>query len=432
MGVVFLGEDPKLGRKVAIKAMLPDLAESKSAQQRFLREARAAAVLEHDHIVAIHHVGEDHGTPFIVMPFLKGEALDTLLKRGEKLSLVQTLRIGREIAEGLAAAHELGLVHRDIKPANIWLEARGAGQASQGDTDGKNSAGKRDLPPRVKVLDFGLARATADSAHLTQSGAIIGTPAYMAPEQANGQAVDARSDLFSLGCLLYRVCTDELPFQGTGTMDTLIAVVSHDPPPPHEVNPAVPHGLSDLVMKLLAKAPADRPASAAEVAERLGQLEQRQPAPPESPARPQKSARREAAVDEPTQSFSERAGERKRDRKARARRRVLAGAAVLLLALGAAAVWIIVAQPAKTRRSWRSNAERRKSHRLRALTRPLSWAMIERRRRGPWNTVPLCGSILRTGMMWRSRKLATFPKKSSVFLSSSFQRTARSRSAMMT
>ena len=186
MGVVFLGEDNKLHRKVAIKAMLPHLAQSKSSQQRFLREAKSAAALEHDHIVAIHHVSEDRGAPYIVMPLLKGEPLDERLKREEPVPLDDVLRIGREVSEGLAAAHATGLIHRDIKPANIWLEAPRS---------------------RVKILDFGLARAAAQESGLTQQGAIIGTPAYMAPEQGRGGAVDARCDLFSLGVVLYRMCT---------------------------------------------------------------------------------------------------------------------------------------------------------------------------------------------------------------------------------
>src|SRR6202043_252637 len=168
MGVVFLGEDAKLGRKVAIKAMLPHLAGSKSSQQRFLREARAAAALEHDHIVPIFHVDEDRGAPFIVMPFLKGEPLDARLERDRSLPPAEVLRIGREVAEGLGAAHEAGLVHRDIKPANIWLETQPSG------------------PPRAMILDFGLARVQADNIQITQSGVIVGTPAYMSPEQARG------------------------------------------------------------------------------------------------------------------------------------------------------------------------------------------------------------------------------------------------------
>jgi serine/threonine protein kinase len=251
MGVVFLGEDLKLGRKVAIKAMLPHLAGSRSSQERFLREARAAAALEHDHIVAIHHVDEDRGAPFIVMPFLKGEPLDERLGR-EKLAIPEVLRIGREIAKGLAVAHAAGLIHRDIKPANIWLEAP---------------------EDRVKILDFGLARPSTGEQHLTQSGAIIGTPAYMAPEQCRSEPVDSRCDLWSLGVVLYCMCTGDLPFQGTDTVSTLLAIVTHQPPPPAQVNGLVPAALSDLVMQLLEKDPARRIARAEEVVAVLRSLD---------------------------------------------------------------------------------------------------------------------------------------------------------------
>jgi serine/threonine protein kinase/WD40 repeat protein len=251
MGVVFQGEDTRLGRKVAIKAMLPHLAGSKTSQDRFLREARSAAALEHDHIVPIFHVGEDRGVPFIAMPFLKGTPLDERLVQEPALTLGEVIRIGRETAEGLAAAHEQGLVHRDIKPANLWLEW------------------PRD---RVKILDFGLARAVTDDAQLTQQGAIVGTPAYMAPEQASGGAVDTRCDLFSLGCVLYRLATGKAPFMGTNTMSTLMSVANDEPNKPQAVNPEVPAALSDLVMQLLAKKPEDRPQSAREVAARLAAL----------------------------------------------------------------------------------------------------------------------------------------------------------------
>jgi serine/threonine protein kinase len=265
MGVVFQGEDPRLRRQVAIKAMLPYLAGSRSAHERFLREARAAAALEHDHIVPILQVGEEGGAPFIVMPFLKGEPLDQRLQRHEAglstpgcLPTREVLRVGREIAVGLAAAHARGLVHRDIKPANVWLEAPGG---------------------RVKILDFGLARASAQESGLTQQGAIIGTPAYMAPEQGRGQKVDARGDLWSVGVVLYRMCTGRLPFQGADTVATLVAVATHEPPPPVKVNAAVPAGLSDLVMQLLRKDPASRPATAQTLVNALRQLERAQPTP---------------------------------------------------------------------------------------------------------------------------------------------------------
>ena len=266
MGVVFQGEDPKLGRRVAIKAMLPHLAESKSAQQRFLREARAAAALEHDHIVPIFHVGEDRGAPFIVMPFLQGEPLDQRLERDGKLPVAEVLRIGRQTAQGLAAAHKKGLIHRDIKPANIWLEDHDSPLSPRG-----RGAGGEGF--RVKILDFGLARPAMDNAQLTQQGAIIGTPAYMAPEQATGGAVDARCDLFSLGCVLYRMVTGQTPFKGTDTISTLMSVASDKPPAPREIDPDIPAGLSDLIMQLLAKHPEARSESAQAVVQALQEIE---------------------------------------------------------------------------------------------------------------------------------------------------------------
>ncbi|HTU19181.1 MAG TPA: protein kinase [Gemmataceae bacterium] len=248
MGVVFRAEDPQLQRLVALKAMLPALAANESARQRFLREARAAASLKHDHIVTIHQVGEDRGAPFLAMEFLEGEALEDRIKREGKLPLAEVLRIGREIAEGLQAAHEHGLIHRDIKPANVWLE------------------GKRG---RVKILDFGLARSSSDDVHLTQSGAIVGTPAYMPPEQARGDAVDARCDLYSLGCVLFRLCTGELPFKGDNTMSLLLALATEQPKSPREINADVPPPLADLILRLLAKEPSQRPAMAGDVAQSL-------------------------------------------------------------------------------------------------------------------------------------------------------------------
>jgi WD40 repeat protein len=260
MGVVYRAEDPGLQRLVALKAMLPALAASESARQRFLREARAAAAIKHDHIVTIHQVGEDRGVPFLAMEFLEGEPLDDRLKREGRLPLADVLRIGREMAEGLAAAHERGLIHRDIKPANVWLE------------------GKKG---RVKILDFGLARAATDEAHLTQPGAIVGTPAYMAPEQGQGQDVGPRCDLFSLGCVLYRMATGEAPFRGTDMISTLMAVATENPRPPVSLNIELPTELSDLIMQLLAKRPEERPASAQAVAEALERIA-REPLPPKS------------------------------------------------------------------------------------------------------------------------------------------------------
>jgi formylglycine-generating enzyme required for sulfatase activity/tRNA A-37 threonylcarbamoyl transferase component Bud32 len=258
MGVVFQAEDATLKRKIALKAMLPSLAADESARQRFLREAQTAAAVEHDHIVPIYQVGEDRGVPFIAMPFLKGESLDKRLKREGTLPIAEVARIGREAARGLAAAHAQGLVHRDIKPANLWLE---------GETG------------RVKILDFGLAKAASGAVHLTQSGMILGTPAYMAPEQAGGQVPDPRSDLFSLGCVLYEMCTGQRPFQGPDLLAILAAQALRQPPAPREVRPEVPRALSELVLRLLAKKPVDRPPSAQAVIEALDHIDRETAAP---------------------------------------------------------------------------------------------------------------------------------------------------------
>jgi serine/threonine protein kinase len=255
MGLVFHAEDRQLGRPVALKVMKPDLAAEPVARQRFLQEARAAAALRHDHIVIIYQVGEDRGVPFLAMELLPGESLEARLKHLCRLPLTDTLRIGREIAEGLAVAHHHGIIHRDIKPANVWLDAGAGG--------------------RVKILDFGLARpgVPAGGQHLTHSGVILGTPAYMAPEQARARPVDGRADLFSLGVVLYRLCTGDLPFRGKDSVGTLLALVTQEPRPPHVLQPATPRALSDLIVKLLAKDPADRFPSAQTVVEKLAALE---------------------------------------------------------------------------------------------------------------------------------------------------------------
>jgi serine/threonine protein kinase/Leucine-rich repeat (LRR) protein len=259
MGVVFLAEDIHLKRRAALKVMHPQATAKRGARERFLREAQAAATLEHEHIVTIFQVGEERGMPYLAMQLLKGMSLEDRLRRAEGvrppalLSIPQILRLGRQIARGLAAAHERGLIHRDIKPANLWLEPEHGGH--------------------IKILDFGLARAVEDEAHLTQSGAIVGTPAYMAPEQARSERVDHRCDLFSLGVVLYRLCTGRLPFRGDSTMAVLTALAMDAPKQVSDLNPTLPPELAELVMQLLNKHPAQRPASAKEVAERLHALE---------------------------------------------------------------------------------------------------------------------------------------------------------------
>jgi serine/threonine protein kinase len=255
MGVVFEAEDVQLQRPVALKALLPSLNADASCRARFLQEARSAAaagVIPNDHIVAVYAIAEGNGVPFIAMQLLQGESLETRLQRMKRLPIDAVLRIGREIADGLSAAHERGLIHRDIKPSNVWLETG------------------RD---RVKILDFGLARS-AGASHITKSGVLIGTPSYMAPEQARGgQAVTPRCDLFSLGCVLYRLCTGELPFKGTDTLATLTALATATPPRVDKLNAEVPAALADLIAQLLAKDPGQRPASARGVIEAIRDIE---------------------------------------------------------------------------------------------------------------------------------------------------------------
>jgi serine/threonine protein kinase len=251
MGIVFEAEDPQLERLLALKVMRPSLAAFPTYRERFLREARAAAAIDHDHIVAIHQVGQERGVPFLAMPRLKGESLRMRLQRERRLPVPDVLRLGREIAEGLAAAHERGLLHRDIKPDNIWLDSRG----------------------RVKILDFGLARSCHAEKNLTQSGDVLGTPNYMAPEQALGRAVDTRCDLFSLGAVLYRMATGEPPFTGDSAAEVLVALAQSEPASPSVSTDGIPPALDDLILELLAKDPAERPHSSHEVAARLAEME---------------------------------------------------------------------------------------------------------------------------------------------------------------
>jgi hypothetical protein len=263
MGVVYLAEEVALRRQVALKVMRPSLANRPGARKRFVREARAIAALEHENIVAIHQVGEADGVPFLAMPLLRGTSLEERLRQGGALPPADVVRLGRQIALGLNAAHKRGLVHRDVKPGNIWIEPDDS---------------------RAKLLDFGLARelvagaAPGGDEPLTEYGTIIGTPAYLAPEQARGLPVDGRADLFSLGCVLYRMCTGRPPFAGVDSVALLVSIAADQPPPPASVNPAVPRALSDLIMRLLAKDPKKRPSSAAEVARRLADLEGTAPA----------------------------------------------------------------------------------------------------------------------------------------------------------
>lgn len=260
------------------------------------------AAVAHDNVVHVYQVAEERGTPFLAMPLLAGESLEARLRREKVLPHAEVLRIGRETAQGLAAAHARGLIHRDVKPRNIWLEGEHG---------------------RVKLLDFGLARATDADVRLTQEGRIAGTPAYMAPEQAQARDCDPRCDLFSLGCVLYQASTGRLPFRGDNDLAILVSLTTDQPPPPRQVNPAVPAPLSDLIVSLLSKDPNHRPATAQAVVAAIRALEQTATAqlPATPPVSPMPAPRR-----------------------SRPRRRFLAVAAavVFLIAAGLLAQFIII------------------------------------------------------------------------------------------
>jgi hypothetical protein len=244
MGVVLKAFDPALKRLVAIKVLSPALAGSATARRRFTREAQAAAAVCHDHIVTVHGVHEVDGLPYLVMQYVAGESLQERLDRTGPLAVEEAVCIGLQAASGLAAAHAQGLIHRDIKPANLLLENGLA---------------------RVKVTDFGLAR-TAEDVGLTQAGVVAGTPEYMAPEQARGEQVDHRADLFSLGSVLYACCTGVPPFRAPTALSVLRRVSDEAPAPVRLLNPDVPAWLEAVIARLMAKDPAERFQSAAEVA----------------------------------------------------------------------------------------------------------------------------------------------------------------------
>lgn len=249
MGVVLKALDPALNRYVAIKVLAPHLADSGAARKRFSREAQAAAAVVHENVMEIYGVSDNEGLPRLVMPYVRGPSLQRRLDDEGPLETAEILRIGMQAARGLAAAHAQGLVHRDVKPANILL------------ADGIE---------RVKLTDFGLARA-ADDASLTRTGIIAGTPQYMSPEQARGDSVGQRSDLFSLGCVLYAMCTGYAPFRAETSYGVLRRVTDEAPRPVRDINPRIPDWLCRIVDRLMAKSPDDRFASAREVAELLEQ-----------------------------------------------------------------------------------------------------------------------------------------------------------------
>jgi eukaryotic-like serine/threonine-protein kinase len=236
MGVVYQAHDPQIDRMVALKVLRQDRVTSEAFVARFLKEARAIGRLSDPHIVTIYDVGEDHGTVYIAMEYLKGEPFNEVIRSG-RLNMHESIDIARQVALTLDYAHRQGIVHRDIKPSNIIL------------TEGN----------QVKLTDFGIARIEDTAASLqTQAGEILGTPVYMSPEQVKGEKVDGRSDLFSLGVILYEMVVGRRPFSGNNIAAIFNSITRDSPPVPVEVDPFIPKAVSDIVMKSLAKEPSNR------------------------------------------------------------------------------------------------------------------------------------------------------------------------------
>ncbi|HEV7473172.1 MAG TPA: serine/threonine-protein kinase [Pyrinomonadaceae bacterium] len=242
MGEVYKAEDTKLGRYVAIKLLPEDASEDTTAKRRLLNEAQSASALNNPHIVTIHAIEEVNGLDFIVMEFVEGETLKALIERSGALPLTKLLDLGIQVADALEAAHAVGLIHRDIKPANILITPRGI----------------------AKVADFGLAKTVRPTTNkvdfeartlveLTGAGTVIGTAAYMSPEQTRGEPLDLRSEIFSLGSVLYEAATRTLPFGGPSMLSMMDAIAQSDPPPPSRVRPELPREFDLIIERALAK-----------------------------------------------------------------------------------------------------------------------------------------------------------------------------------
>ncbi len=250
MGKVYRARDTELGEDVAIKTLRPELLTDPTLIERFKSETRLARRITHQNVVRTHDFGEWAGVYYLTMEYVEGITVRELIDDRGRLGVQSTLAIARQLAESLAVAHDVGVIHRDIKPQNLLLDDEGI----------------------LKVMDFGVARLSERGSGLTEAGLILGTPAYMPPEQMLAEAVDARCDLYAAGVVLYECLTGVLPFEAQSTVSLIAKVLNQDAPPPVTLNDEIPPALSALIVRLLAKKPDDRVQTATELAEQLGRL----------------------------------------------------------------------------------------------------------------------------------------------------------------
>jgi predicted Ser/Thr protein kinase len=250
MATIYLGTDRLLRRTVAVKVLAHRFAPDQRFVARFRREAKAAAGLNHPNVVSVYDTGSDEGIHWIVMEHVEGDTLEEVLREGGGLAIRRALEIAEDLCRALAVAHAAGLIHRDVKPANVMIDTKG----------------------RVKVMDFGIARAIGDATTLTGTGWVLGTASYLSPEQARGDPVDVRSDVYSLGCVLYEMVAGRPPFIADTPVALAYKHVHEEPVPPSFINRAVPAGLEAVVMRAIAKAPSDRYASAEAIGEAVTEV----------------------------------------------------------------------------------------------------------------------------------------------------------------
>jgi serine/threonine protein kinase len=251
MGTVYQALQPAMNRMVALKRIRPEMVTKPDAVPRFHKEMRITAQIEHPNTIRVYDFGDDNGQLYLVMEFLAGVSLRQVIDRKKQMEAARLVRIGKQVANALGAIHGHGVVHRDLKPDNVML---------------LDSYGERDF---VKVLDFGIAKVLDEQIALTLKGQPIGTPTYMAPEQAMGKPVEPRTDLYALGVMMYQMATGRVPFNMPLTQSMLLAHAHHAPIPILTLAPNLPPPLAALITQLLEKDPAARPASAAEVSARL-------------------------------------------------------------------------------------------------------------------------------------------------------------------